>query len=66
MGESNIDRLTRIERLLEELNTQTIELHQLAVLTLAAPTKRVKQPVGKKRVLLPQRVSLVTNRPGRR
>lgn len=52
MGESDRDRLTRIERLLEELSTQTSELHRLAFLAgepKAAPTKPAKRRVRKKR-----------------
>jgi hypothetical protein len=52
MDDSNNDRLTRIERLLEELRTQNSELHRLALLageSKAAPLKPVKRRIGKKR-----------------
>jgi hypothetical protein len=52
MDDSNDDRLTRIERLLEELRTQNSELHRLALLageSKAAPLKPVKRRIGKKR-----------------
>jgi hypothetical protein len=52
MGESDDDRLTRIERLLEELSAQTTELHRLALLAgepKAPPTKPAKRRASVKR-----------------
>ena len=52
MDDANDDRLTRIERLLEELGIQAAELHRLALLASehqAVPPKPVKRRVGKKR-----------------
>jgi hypothetical protein len=52
MDDSYDDRLTRIERLLEELRTQNSELHRLALLASerqAAPPRPAKQRVRKKR-----------------
>ena len=52
MDDSNDDRLTRIERLLEKLCNQTVELHRLALLASehqAVPTKPAKRRVRKKR-----------------
>ena len=43
MGESKGDRLTRIEQLLEAINTQTSELHRLA-LSAAEPKAVPKKP----------------------
>jgi hypothetical protein len=52
MDDSYDDRLTRIERLLEELRSQNSELHRLALLASehqAAPPRPAKRRVRKKR-----------------
>jgi hypothetical protein len=52
MGESKDDRLSRIERMLEEFNTQTAELQRLALLVgqpKPTPNKPVKRRVRKQR-----------------
>jgi hypothetical protein len=52
MDDSDDDRLTRIERLLEDLRTQNSELHRLALLASehqAVPPRPAKRRVRKKR-----------------
>jgi hypothetical protein len=68
MGDSNKNRLTRVQRLLAELAAQSTEHHRLAGL-MAAPKAARSKPikrVGGKAARQPQHLSMETNRPGRR